>query len=136
MMFDLLLLSGLLVAIAVGLVVVLWQESRLKQAESKGMSLLLVNLSAQQREQYEAFGYFEVIGSDTHRRYRIFKGRFANVRELSGDDRPDTGRCFFPKGGLVAGDCMLAQKMVLENCESVALRVALPFSCRSNSRVP
>jgi hypothetical protein len=56
MMFDLWLLSGLLVAIAVGLVVVLWQERRLKQAESKGMTFLLANLSAQQREQYEAFG--------------------------------------------------------------------------------
>ena len=119
-MFDLSLLSGLLVAIAGGLVLVLWQERRLKQAESKGMTFLLANLSAQQREQYEAFGYFDVIGSDTHRRYRIFKGRFGNVKELSENDRPDIGRCFFPEGGLVAGDCMLAQKIALENCESAA----------------
>jgi hypothetical protein len=32
-----------------------------------------------------------------------------------------------PEGGLVAGDCMLAQKIALENCEAAALRVALPF---------
>jgi hypothetical protein len=127
MMFDLLLLSGLLVAIAVGLAVVLWQERRLRQAESKAMTFLLANLSAQQREQYQAFGYFDVIGSDTHRRYRIFKGRFGNVKELGENDRLDIGRCFFPEGGLVAGDCMLAQKIALENCESAALRVALPF---------
>jgi len=59
-------------------------------------------------EQYQAFGYFDVIGSDTHRRYRIFKGRFGNVKELSENDRPDIGGCFFPEGGLVADDCMLA----------------------------
>jgi hypothetical protein len=56
MMFDLLLFSGLLVGIAVSLVVVRRQECRLKQAERKGMDLLLKNLSARQREQYQAFG--------------------------------------------------------------------------------
>ena len=124
-MFDLWLVSGLLLAIAVGPVVVLWHERRLKQAEGKGMifplrTFLLGNVS-------NMFGYFDVIGSDTHRRYRIFKGRLGNVKELSENDLPDIGRCFFPEGGLVAGDCMLAQKIALENCESVALRVALPF---------
>jgi hypothetical protein len=127
MMFDLLLLSGLLVGTAVSLVVVRRQECRLKQAERKGMDLLLKNLSARQREQYQAFGYFDVTGSDTGRRYRIFQGRFGNVRELGANDRPHIGKCFLPEGGLVAGDCMLAQKIALENCEAAALRVALPF---------
>jgi hypothetical protein len=98
-MSNLLLLSGLLVAFAA---IVLWQECRLKQAESKGMKLLWENLSAQQREQYQAFGYFDVTGSDTHRRYRIFHGRFGNVRELSENGSPKIGRCFLPEGSLVA----------------------------------
>jgi hypothetical protein len=50
-----------------------------------------------------------------------------NVRELGANDRPHIGKCFLPEGGLVAGDCMLAQKIALENCEAAALRVALPF---------
>ncbi len=125
-MFDLLLLSGLLVGIAVSLVVVR-QECRLKHAERKGMDLLLKNLSARQREQYQAFGYFDVTGSYTGRRYRIFQGRFGNVRELGANDRPHIGKCFLPEGDLVAGDCMLAQKIALENRESAVLKVALPF---------
>jgi hypothetical protein len=91
------------------------------------MELLLKNLSARQRQQYEAFGYFDVSGSDTGRRYRIFHGRFGNVRELGPNDRVSIGKCFLPEGDLVAGDCMLAQKIALENRESAVLRIALPF---------
>ena len=91
------------------------------------MHLRFQKSSTRQREQYEAFGYFDVTGSDTGRRYRVFHGRFGNVRELGPNDRVNIGKCFLPEGGLVAGDCMLAQKIALENCETAALRVALPF---------
>jgi hypothetical protein len=99
----------------------------LAQAERKGMELLLRNLSTRQVEQYKSFGYFDVVGSDSGRRYRIFHGRFGNVREVGPNDRLNIGKCFLPDGDLVAGDCMLAQKITLENRESEALRVALPF---------
>jgi hypothetical protein len=121
------LLAALALAVAVSMVVSRRRQRRVAQAERKGMKLLLQNLSARQREQYQAFGYFDVTGSDTGRRYRIFYGRFGNVRELGRNDRPDIGKCFLPDGDLVAGDCMLAQKIALENRESAALRVALPF---------
>ena len=126
-MVSIILLAGLALAIAVSLVVNRKQKLRLAQAERKGMELLLQNLSARQVAQYKSFGYFDVVGSDSGRRYRIFHGRFGNVRELGPNDRLNIGKCFLPDGDLVAGDCMLAQKITLENRESEALRVALPF---------
>jgi len=126
-MVSIILLAGLALAIAVSLVVNRKQKLRLAQAERKGMELLLRNLSARQVEQYKSFGYFDVVGSDSGRRYRIFHGRFGNVREVGPNDRLNIGKCFLPDGDLVAGDCMLAQKITLENRESEALRVALPF---------
>jgi len=117
----------LVFVIAVSLVVTRRLQRQLDQAERKGMELLLKNLSTRQRQQYEAFGYFDVRGSDTGRRYRIFHGRFGNVRELGPNDRVSIGKCFLPEGDLAAGDCMLAQKIALENRESAVLRVALPF---------
>ncbi len=126
-MVSIILLVGLALAIAVSLVVNRKQKLRLAQAERKGVELLLRNLSARQVEQYKSFGYFDVVGSDSGRRYRIFHGRFGNVRELGPNDRLNIGKCFLPDGDLVAGDCMLAQKITLENRESEALRVALPF---------
>jgi hypothetical protein len=127
MMVSIILLAGLALAIAVSLVVNRKQKLRLARAERKGMELLLRNLSTRQVEQYKSFGYFDVVGSDSGRRYRIFHGRFGNVRELGPNDRLNIGKCFLPDGDLVAGDCMLAQKITLENRESEALRVALPF---------
>ena len=126
-MVSIILLAGLALAIAVSLVVNRKQKLRLAQAERKGMELLLRNLSTRQVEQYKSFGYFDVVGSDSGRRYRIFHGRFGNVREVGPNDRLNIGKCFLPDGDLVAGDCMLAQKITLENRESEALRVALPF---------
>jgi hypothetical protein len=127
MMVSLVSFSALVFAIAVSLVVNRRQQRQLDHAERKGMELLLKNLSTRQREQYEAFGYFDVTGSDTGRRYRVFHGRFGNVRELGPNDRVNIGKCFLPEGDLVAGDCMLAQKIALENRESAVLKVALPF---------
>jgi hypothetical protein len=49
------------------------------------------------------------------------------VRELGPNDPVNIGKCFLPEGDLVAGDCMLAQKIALENRESAVLKVALPF---------
>ena len=102
-------------------------ERQQQEAEAKGLALLLENLDPRQREQYNRFGYFDVVGSETGRRYRICHGVSRNVSELFDDNRLGAGRCFMPRGNLAAGDCMLAQKIMLENCEEEALRVALRF---------
>jgi hypothetical protein len=127
MMVFLFFLAALAFTVAISEVVDRRLQRRLAQAERRGMELLVENLSGRQREQYQAFAYFDVTGSDTGRRYRIFHGRSGNVRELGPNDRLERGKCFLPQGNLVAGDCMLAQKITLENRELAALKVALPF---------
>jgi hypothetical protein len=100
-----------------------WRASR---AEAKGLQLLLNNLTADQRQQYQALGYFDVLGSHSGKCYRIHHGSSRNVTELeSGGLGP--GRCFMPVGELVVGDCMLAQKIALENCEEDVLLTAIRF---------
>ena len=70
-----------------------------KRAQERGIRLLMENLSAAQRKQYEKYGYFDVTGGKTGKRYR----------------------------SLVAGDIMLAQKAAIELFESDALRIAIRF---------
>lgn len=96
-------------------------------AEKKGMALLKSWLTPEQLASYESQSHFEVIGSDSGKRYRIRQGRQMNIDELDGKGRKVCGWCFLPEGGLVAGDCMLAQKIALETNETAALKVANKF---------
>jgi hypothetical protein len=98
-----------------------------QKAEAKSVELLLQHLTDQQKEQYAAYGYFDVVGSSTGLHYRISHGRIRNVVLLDDLGRPSGGRCFAPQGFLPAGDCMLAQKIAIENCEDEVIRVALRF---------
>jgi hypothetical protein len=94
-------------------------------------------LSPDQGAQLQQFGYFEVTGGKTGKRYRIMEGNCANVLELDDKGEPVRGWCFVPAGGLEAGDVMLAQKVALESCEGHARAVAnwfppkVPFMTRS-----
>ena len=91
------------------------------------MRLLRSWLSLEQCSEFDEFGYFHVIGCVTRTKYRIFPGSYANVLEIGEDGTPKAGLCFLPKGHLVPGDVMLAQKITLETSESVALAVAHRF---------
>jgi hypothetical protein len=95
-----------------------------RNAHARGVQLLTENLSPAQRDQYVGYGYFEVIGGDTGKRYRIKQGSQMNVEELDKKGKRVKVLCFMPKGGLVLGDVMLAQKLSLELFESQALAVA------------
>ena len=106
----------------------LYREYRIPNTpEARGRCLLRHWLSTSQREQFDANDYFDVIGCDTGRTYRIYDGRVMNVHELDEAGRPRMGWCFLPKGRLVAGDVMLAQKIALEAFEVDALKVAMRF---------
>ena len=102
-------------------------DPAIEEAASKGRQLLLDNLTPKQRQQYGRFGYFDVVGSKTSKRYRICHGTSRNVYELVDDNQLGTCYCFVPSSSLVAGDCVLAQKIILENCEEEALRMAERF---------
>src|SRR5258708_34539512 len=95
--------------------------------EARGLKLLREWLSTEQRAQFNANRYFDVIGCDSGKRYRIRYGCATNVHELNGDGRSIVGWCFVPTGYLVAGDVTLAQKIALETNELRALAVANRF---------
>jgi hypothetical protein len=99
------------------------------EATPEGRSLRLLRqwLSAAQRAQFAERGYFEVVGGDTGRQYRIYAGAEMNVCEVDEKSRPKLGLCFRPIGELPIGDVMLSQKIALESCESGALAVARRF---------
>jgi hypothetical protein len=99
-----------------------------REAHVRGIQLLEENLSSAQRHQYKKCGYFDVIGGETGSRYRIRYGSEMNVQLLDGKGRPSCWLCFMPKGKLVVGDIMLAQKLALELFESQTLKVANTFS--------
>ena len=91
------------------------------------LALQLLNeiLSPDQRAQYTAYGYFEVTGGQTGKRYRIKAGSQMNVEELDASGRRVRGLCFLPRG-VPIGDIMVAQKLALELMETDALNLARP----------
>ena len=100
--------------------------------EARGLRLLRNWLSSEQRTQFDAKRYFDVIGCGTGKRYRICYGTMSNVHEIDAAGCPKVGWCFVPVGHLVAGDIMLAQKIALETNESGALAVAHAFLLKNS----
>lgn len=103
------------------------RRARAQIRAARGVILLREWLSPQQRDQLDYYNFFEVIGCDSGKSYRIQYGMSTNVIELDRDGRPRTGWCFVPEGNLVSGDVMLAQKIALETNENGALAVARQF---------
>ena len=110
---------------ALGRLYRMYQQEKTPQA--RGLRLLRSWLSPKQRAEFDSDGQFEVIGSDTGKRYRISYGSSANVHEIDKAGRLGAGLCFMPEGGLVAGDVMLAQKIALETCETSTIALANRF---------
>jgi hypothetical protein len=98
------------------------------EEEARGLRLLQENLSPAQREQHGRFGYFDVVGGNTGKRYRIKYGFQLNVALLDDRGRTKAVLCFAPEGNLPAGDVMLAQKLALELFETDTLKIANKFS--------
>ena len=48
-----------------------WELLSHKEAQERSIQFLVQNLSSAQRKQYKRHGYFDVIGGDTGKRYRI-----------------------------------------------------------------
>ncbi|MFY9952891.1 hypothetical protein [Bradyrhizobium sp.] len=122
--------------VLLGLSRIFWRENN---REARGLRLLRNWLTAEQRAQFDANRYFDVIGCNSGKRYRIRYGINSNVVEIDTAGCPKVGWCFVPVGQLVAGDIMLAQKIALETNESGALAVAngfLPKNSSATLRVP
>jgi hypothetical protein len=97
-------------------------------ARQRGLELLKANLTPDQLDQFLAYRRFDVVGGVTGRTYRI---RLAvgpmHVEELDRQGRCVRRLCFYPRGRLVYGDIMLAQKVALEAFEVEALAIANKF---------
>jgi hypothetical protein len=105
------------------------------ESNARGLALLKDWLSPTQLRSYEKHKYFDVIGSDSRAVYRIHHGKQANVEQLDGAGQPVCAWCFVPKGDLVPGDVMLAQKIAIENDERAALAVAVRYTMLGNCLV-
>jgi hypothetical protein len=95
-----------------------------KRPEEKGLSLLRSWLSPEQAKLWDSHKHFYVVGSETGTRYRIRFGTAMNVEELDSTGKTIITWCFAPKGDLVVGDVLLAQKIALETMERGALAAA------------
>ena len=96
-------------------------------SDARGLRLMRRWLSPDQRAEFDDKGTFEVVGCNSGKRYRIYRGAAQNVFEIDDAGHPKVCLCFMPSGELVAGDVMLAQKIALETNENGALAVANRF---------
>jgi hypothetical protein len=95
-----------------------------QRAEARGMALLQDWLSPAQAVQFVREQHFDVIGSASGKRYRIYVGTQFNVESLDDKGNAMWALCFAPEGPLAIGDVMLAQKIALETDELKAIAVA------------
>ena len=102
--------------------------------DARGLQLMRDWLSPDQRAEFDDTGAFEVVGCDSGKRYRTYRGTAQNVFEVDDAGELKLGLCFTPYGNLVAGDAMLAQKIALETDESTALAVANRFLPRGRNK--
>jgi hypothetical protein len=102
-------------------------EAGSTEAEIRSINLLKEWLSPEQLAQYESHRYFDVIGRQSGKRYRIRYGTGMNITQIDSGGNVEAGLCFVPSEPLVAGDVMLAQKIALETDEWNALAVAKKF---------
>jgi hypothetical protein len=103
-------------------------SARQDDCEARGLKLLREWLSPDQLAQFNAEKYFDVIGCDTGKRYRIHYGSSMNVEELDDLGRVRICYCFVTDIALVPGDIVLAQKIALETDERAALAMANKFT--------
>ena len=96
-------------------------------SDARGLRLMRRWLLPHQLAEFDHSGSFEVVGCNSGKRYRIYRGAAQNVFEIDDAGQPKVCLCFMPSGELVAGDVMLAQKIALETNENGALAVANRF---------
>jgi hypothetical protein len=95
-----------------------WRVRARRPEERRGVALLRSWLTAEQAEQWDTRGEFDVIGCDTGTRYRITRGTAMNIHQLGTNGNAVATWCFAPEGNLATGDVLLAQKIALETMEN------------------
>lgn len=100
------------------------QKMAYEQRRDRAEKLLKAVLNAQQREEYEQFGYFHVY-TRSGKKYRIKKnGQHGNVTLVNEKNQEMVSYCIQPIGGLPDADAHVAQKLMLETDEAAFLATA------------
>jgi hypothetical protein len=90
---------------------------------ARGMDMLVAHLSPTRWAQYDRINYFDVVGGNTGRRYRIRHGQV--LRRGARRHRPlHVSIVLHVRRATSIGDVMLAQKLALESFEAEAIKVA------------
>lgn len=97
-------------------------RAQLEEAERTAKELLEACLNEPQRLELKRHGTITVRG--LHHRFRIRKGRVANVDVVGKDGRLVHKLCCHPVGEVPDYDVMLAQKLMLEVCEDEFVKKA------------
>jgi hypothetical protein len=107
------------------------RRSRIEQvsslADKRAEKLLEEQLSAAQREELAAQGFFTlrtIAPTGEGRIYRIRRGRSRNVEQVDGTGRVIKTLCAHPQAMVPDADTMLAQKLMLEFGEEEFLLIA------------
>lgn len=99
------------------------KETKKKQAaKKKALTLLRMNLSRKQWNNYKELGYFEVI-SQKGNVYRIYEGRSRNIKRVK-EGKVVEVLCAHPKDQVPTGDTLLSQKLMLECMEDTFRHIA------------
>ena len=102
-------------------------QHRKKEVQERAKKLLLMHLSEDQRRELHEHGWFIVRGGNSGQEYRIMakNDNFAGNVYVLGEGRRVTHRlCAHCSNDIPFGDQILAQKVMLESCESEFLRIA------------
>lgn len=105
------------------LILAIEKRKRLKPI-IRARRLLVDHLNKEQRAQFKKDESFIVVGGQSGKKYRVNKGRTANIQELGQDDRVVRRLCAHPGIQCPDFDTMLTQKIMLEHMEADFVRTA------------
>jgi hypothetical protein len=94
------------------------------EKQATAIDLMLDWLTPTQQECLTKNKYFEAVGGDTKKIYRVYPGHIFNVHEMGKEEKVNIRWCFQPRDAPYLGDVMLAQKLTIEADEATLLKVA------------
>jgi len=98
------------------------EQRKLAEAKQRADELLKAHLTPQQREEFEQHNQFHLLIGD--KKYRIRRGRSRNIQLVNEQGAVVKTLCAHPSVMVPDGDCLLAQKLMLETDEQEFLRIA------------
>lgn len=115
-----------------------WREEAkdVRRANRRALTLLLKQLSPEQRQTFRTLGYFFVTGAHSSDRYCIRAEMNANIDVLDHGTETHYRLCVLPNGGVPIYDVMAAQLLYLQDpqTEKLLIREAKIYPART--RIP